>query len=104
MNLLTGASLLALAKSIYYYISQTSDQQRFEARKIVFSWECLNLFATGCSSSRFQRSCIYRTSYIALNPSAFAFCVYIMDTQSNVTFAAELESQLGQIRLPIDEV
>ena len=41
------------------------------------------------SFSRFQRSC---TSYIALNPSAFAFCVHIMDTQSNVTSTAELES------------
>ena len=32
-----------------YYISQTCDQQRFEARKVVFSWECLNIFVTGCS-------------------------------------------------------
>ena len=32
-----------------YYISQTCDQERFGARKVVFSWECLNIFATGCS-------------------------------------------------------
>ena len=32
-----------------YHISQTCDQQRFEARKVVFSWECLNISATGCS-------------------------------------------------------
>lgn len=32
------------------------------------------------------------------------FCVYIMDWQSNVTLTAELESQLGQIRIPIYEV
>ena len=31
------------------YILQTCDQERFEARKIVFPWECLNIFATGCS-------------------------------------------------------
>ena len=36
-----------------YYISQTCDQERFEARKVVFSWECLNSFATGCSSTLF---------------------------------------------------
>ena len=33
-----------------YYISQTCDQQRLEARKVVFSWECLNIFVTGFSS------------------------------------------------------
>ena len=32
------------------YISETCDQERFEAGKVVFSWECLNIFATGCSS------------------------------------------------------
>ena len=26
------------------------DQQRLETRNVVFSWECLNIFATGCSS------------------------------------------------------
>ena len=31
-----------------YYISKTCDQERFEARKVVFSWECLNISATGC--------------------------------------------------------
>ena len=34
----------------WYYISQTCDQERFAARKVVFSWECLNIFATGCST------------------------------------------------------
>ena len=33
------------------YITQTCDQEQFEARKVVFSWECLNIFATGCSFS-----------------------------------------------------
>ena len=32
-----------------YYILQTCDQERFEARKVVFPWECLIIFATGCS-------------------------------------------------------
>ena len=32
-----------------YYILQTCDHERFEARKVVFSWECLNIFASGCS-------------------------------------------------------
>ena len=32
-------------------ISQTCDQERFEARKVIFfSWECLDSFATGCLS------------------------------------------------------
>ena len=31
-------------------MSQTCDQQRLEARKVVFSWECLNIFVTGFSS------------------------------------------------------
>ena len=39
-----------------YYISQTCDQERFEARKVVFSWECLNIFATGCLSPSYPYS------------------------------------------------
>ena len=34
-----------------YYILQTCDQERFEARKVVFPWECLIIFATGCSAN-----------------------------------------------------
>ena len=37
-----------------YYILQTCDQERFEARKVVFSWECLNIFATGCLSPSYR--------------------------------------------------
>ena len=33
-----------------YYILQTCDQERFEARKVVFPWECLIIFVTGCLS------------------------------------------------------
>ena len=36
-----------------YYISQTRDQERFEERKVIFSWECLNSFATGCRTKTF---------------------------------------------------
>ena len=32
-----------------YYISQTCGWQRFEARKVVFSSECLKIFAAGCN-------------------------------------------------------
>ena len=39
-----------------YYISKTCDQERFEARKVVFSWECLNIFATGCLSPSYPYS------------------------------------------------
>ena len=37
------------------------EQERFAARKVVFSWECLNIFATGCSScaySKFIHPCL----------------------------------------------
>ena len=38
---------------VEYYISQTCDQQQFEARsKAVFSSECLNTFATGFKLER----------------------------------------------------
>ena len=47
---LGGATLNAREEGGQYYISQTCDQERFEARKVVFSWECLNIFATGCST------------------------------------------------------
>ena len=39
-----------------YYISQTCDQERFETRKVVFSWECLNICATGCLSPSYPYS------------------------------------------------
>ena len=37
-----------------YYISQTYDQQRFEARNVIFWWECLKIFATGCLSPSYH--------------------------------------------------
>ena len=47
---LTGTTLNGREEGGQYHISQTYEQERFEARKVVFSWECLNIFATGCSS------------------------------------------------------
>ena len=48
---LGGTTLNGREEGGQYYISQTCDQERFEARKVVFLWECLNIFATGCSYS-----------------------------------------------------
>ena len=45
---LEGTTLNGREEGGQYYISQTCDQERFEARKVRFSWECLNIFATGC--------------------------------------------------------
>ena len=39
-----------------YYILRTCDHERFEARRVVFSWECLNNFATGCLSPSYPYS------------------------------------------------
>ena len=46
---LGGTTLNGREEEGQYYISQTCDQERFEARKVVFSWECLNISATGYS-------------------------------------------------------
>ena len=46
---LGGTTLNGREEGGQYYISQTCDQERFEARKVVFSWESLNIFPTGCS-------------------------------------------------------
>ena len=46
---LGGTTLNGREEGGQYYILQTCEQQRFEGRKVVFPWECLNIFATGCS-------------------------------------------------------
>ena len=43
-----------------YYISQTCDQERFAARKVIFSWECLNIFAAGCSTGNIAKIIIVK--------------------------------------------
>ena len=47
---LRGTTLNGREEGGQYYILQTGDQERFEARKVVFPWECLIIFATGCST------------------------------------------------------
>ena len=44
-----GTTLNGREEGGQYYILQTCDQERFEARKVVFPLECLNTFATGRS-------------------------------------------------------
>ena len=46
-----GTTLNGREEGGQHYISQTCNQQRFQARKVVFWWECLNIFATGCSGT-----------------------------------------------------
>ena len=47
---LPGTTFKGGEESVQYYISQTCDEQRFEARKVGFSSECLNVSATVYSS------------------------------------------------------
>ena len=44
---LGGTTLNGREEGCQYDILQTCDQERFEARKVVFPWECLIIFATG---------------------------------------------------------
>ena len=53
---LGGTTLNGREEGGQYYILQTCDQERFEARKVVFPWECLNIFATGCLSPSYPYS------------------------------------------------
>ena len=48
---LGGTTLNGREEGGQYYILQTCDQERFEARKVVFPWECLIIFAAVCSFS-----------------------------------------------------
>ena len=57
-----GTTLNERGEGGQYYISQTCAQERFEARKVAFSWECLNIFAIACNSL-FR---IYRESHAAV--------------------------------------
>ena len=49
---LRGTTLNGGKEGGQYYILQTCDKERFEARKVFFPWECLIIFASGCSFSR----------------------------------------------------
>ena len=55
---LGGTTLNGREEGGQYYILQTCDLGRFEARKVVFPWECLIIFATGCSLKRMsEKAC-----------------------------------------------
>ena len=67
-----------------YYFSQTCDRKRFEARKVGFSWECLNIFAIDCSIRVHKHIFQYlkwfncwksRGEAFLFNEIAFLFCV-----------------------------
>ena len=53
---LGGTTLNGREEGGQYYILQTCDQERFEARKVVFPWECLIIFVTGCLSPSYSYS------------------------------------------------
>ena len=61
---LGGTTLNGREEGGQYYISQTCDQERFAARKVIFSWECLNIFATGRSKMPWESSCLSATSLL----------------------------------------
>ena len=64
---LGGITLNGREEGGQYYISQTCDQERFEVRKVIFSWECLNSFATGCSSKFFLQTLIVLRMYFRIS-------------------------------------
>ena len=53
---LGGTTLNGREEGGQYYILQTCDQERFEARKVLFPWECLIIFASGCLSPSYSYS------------------------------------------------
>ena len=53
---LRGTTLNGREEGGQYYILQTCDQERFDVRKVVFPWECLIIFATGCLSPSYPYS------------------------------------------------
>ena len=72
------------------YISQTCDKQRFEVEKVSFSWKCLNIFATGCSTSRKsfpvpfnQEGEVPFLSFSTPVPTPGIFCSFLPNTLAN---------------------
>ena len=61
---LGGTTLNGREEGGQYYILQTCDQERFEARKVVFPWECLIIFATGCRCNK--NNCLHLPHNAAL--------------------------------------
>ena len=67
------------------YISQTCDKQRFEVEKVSFSWKCLNIFATGCSTSRKSFPVPFNqegeVTFFFLHPSPYSWNLLFLFTQ-----------------------
>ena len=55
---LGGTTLNGREEGGQFYILQTCDPERFEARKVVFPWECLTIFASGCSFRHKHKFCV----------------------------------------------
>ena len=85
---LGGTTLNGREEGGQYYISQTCDPERFEARKVVFLRECFNIFATGCSYSL--------PEWRVVKPTFFAPC--ITDVSNLGDFAFTLGSKTHNIR------
>ena len=87
-----GTTLNGREEGGQYYILQTFDQERFEARKAVFPWECLIIFATSCS-------------YVLWEPTDCTSMLWSVDWQNKVSAAqyhltvsrAEVSTHLGRV-------
>ena len=51
-----GTTLNGREEGGQYYILLTCNQERLEGRKVIFPWERLNIFATGCLSPSYRYS------------------------------------------------
>ena len=87
-----GTTLNGREEGGQYYILQTFDQERFEARKAVFTWECLIIFATSCR-------------YVLWEPTDCTSMLWSVDWQNKVSAAqyhltvsrAEVSTHLGRV-------
>ena len=71
---LRGTTLNGREEGGQYYILQTCDQEPFEGRKVVFPWECLIIFATGCSIMYKSLDCYLHLKVILDNDPNLMFC------------------------------
>ena len=67
-----------------YYISQTSDQERFTARNGVFSWECLNIFATGCMIESSHLPEFLSASYVSFEQTTWDSVTHYMCASTDI--------------------
>ena len=80
-----GTTFKGGEESVQYYISQTCDEQRFEARKVGFSSECLNFSATVYSSvgNCFASNTAHKPKTF---PLRFSFLMSEFDTCSKIVY------------------